>query len=302
MQTPLFVIGNPRSGTSLLRLVLTCHSRIVIPPECGFIVWLKDAYRSWSRNDCHDRARRRAFVDDLVHCRKFETWGLTREAIEKSISAYQPTTYAELCSLIYLSYAGALKKQVDLWGDKNNFHINHLQDLLNIFPGARFIHIVRDGRDVACSYREVAVLNSSSKYAPDLPTDIGTIAEQWARNVECVFDFMDRLSNQATMVIKYENLVRNSEHTIRAICSWLQLDYEPSMMQFHVSNSAHGLEPKQTIDWKKRTLEPIGTQTVGRFSELLSKVEIAAFESRAGQSLARFGYTLETRRAHGQSK
>jgi Sulfotransferase family len=70
---PVFIIGNPRSGTTLLRLMLTCHPHLVIPPEGGFAVWLHDEYHAWSREDGRSPEAIALFVRAVLACRKMET-------------------------------------------------------------------------------------------------------------------------------------------------------------------------------------------------------------------------------------
>ena len=85
MQSPLFVIGNPRSGTTLLRLMLTCHPAVIIPPECGFVIWLKRKYFNWALADSGNTAIVNELVNDLFECRKFETWELDQASVSRAI-------------------------------------------------------------------------------------------------------------------------------------------------------------------------------------------------------------------------
>ncbi len=78
---PFFIIGNPRSGTTLLRLMLNNHPLISVPPECGFAVWLYEKYKA---ENFLDKSIVRNFIADVVKSRKFETWGIDKEAIEAS--------------------------------------------------------------------------------------------------------------------------------------------------------------------------------------------------------------------------
>ena len=97
MQVPLFIIGNQRSGTTLLRLMLTCNSKIIIPPECSFIIWLFDKYSNWKPLNSSNFLKVTSFRDDLFECKKFETWHLSKKNIQKEIMLQKPKNYAELC-------------------------------------------------------------------------------------------------------------------------------------------------------------------------------------------------------------
>jgi hypothetical protein len=287
---PLFVIGNPRSGTSLLRLILSSHSEIIIPPECGFIIWLYPNFKDWVLMDSSTPSARGKYLDSLFASKKFDTWGLKRMLLNNLIIERQPYDYATLCALTYLAYASKHSSKPTIWGDKNNFHTDFLPTLSEIYPNARFLHLVRDGRDVACSYREVMKQKSLSPYAPKLKTDIKSIAIEWSNNVLKVEDYLDSLSSSKRLTIRYEDLVKDTESILSMICTWLKLTYEPQMLEFHDVNKRMQLEPADTMDWKKRTMEPISAGTVERHREMLSVQEGELFNQVSGRALTKFDY------------
>ena len=101
-QNMLFILGNLRSGTTLLRLILDSHSNITVPPECGFLLWLKPKYFDWKTEDINTRTN--LFIDDLLKSRKFETWKVEASEIEKIITIEKPHNYDELCKCVYMAY------------------------------------------------------------------------------------------------------------------------------------------------------------------------------------------------------
>lgn len=290
IRQPLFIIGSPRSGTSLLRLILTCHSEIIVPPECGFMVWLYEKYCTWSSNDSANTNMRAQYIDDLFACKKFDTWMLDREVLDALLAEQQATDYAALSAIIYMAYARKYSRTVKIWGDKNNFHINNLSTLCAIYPDARFLHIVRDGRDVACSYREVMRRGSSSPYSPRLNTEIDAIAAEWSTNVLKVNDYLAKLDASRQMFVRYEDLVQDTKTAISAICRWLDLTFEEKMLSFYEDNRRLQLEPALTLDWKRRTLDPVSADTVGRFRTLLTLDEQRRFSEVASVALGLYRY------------
>lgn len=290
-QQPIFILGNPRSGTSLLRLILTSHSEILIPPECGFIVWLYDKYRAWTAEDAVNSAVRGQYLKDLFECKKFETWSLQYADVDTLIQESPPQNYADLCATVCKAYGKKHSYAGTIWGDKNNFYVRRLHILNEIYPKARFLHIVRDGRDVACSYREVMQHNSASPYAPKLSNDISSIASEWSKTVLTVDNFMAGLNEPRKFTIRYEELVRSPELSLSNICNWLELSYESHPLEFYKINRRVQLEPAMTMDWKARTTEPISADTVGRYNALLSDEEREIFALIGSDALARFFYT-----------
>jgi hypothetical protein len=273
--------------------MLTNHSKIVVPPECGFIVWLYERYREWSPEDAADPVYRSQYLDDLASCKKFDTWSLNKSHLEIVLAQQLPADYAALSATIYMAFAEQQGKRAMVWGDKNNFYTNYLPTLEAIYPEARFIHIVRDGRDVACSYREVMQSGSTSPYAPNLATDVNEIAIEWSANVLRVDKFLSDIAASRRLLIRYEDMVSDTKNVVEGLCRWLEVPVEDAMLAPHVLNKKMHLEPELTLDWKMRTLEPISADSVGRYRELLPAREQEAFADLAGAALKKYGYELD---------
>lgn len=269
---------------------MTTHPEVIIPPECGFIIWLRKKYGDWCVTDNSETPRLELFCDDLFECKKFDTWRLNREGVKKQVLIHQPVNYAELCRVVYASFAVDSGREFSIWGDKNNFYLSHLDELLDLYKGAKFLHIVRDGRDIACSYREVMKNKSDSPYAPNLKTGIYDIAMEWSSNAMKIDSFMSEQETGVAITVRYEDLVLEPLVTIKSICKWLGIPFEVSMLDYYQKNKKNNLEPSLTIDWKKRTLKPISDETVGRFVKLLSIEEQAEFVKIAEEALKRFLY------------
>lgn len=234
---PLFVIGNPRSGTSLLRLLLTSHPDLLIPPECGFIIWLRSDYGNWRYSDCAGLQKISRFIAQLFRTEKFETWGLYREVVRGEIERPQPRNYQELCAAVYSSYGISVGKKFKIWGDKNNFYIRNLDEIFSLFKIAFYLHILRDGRDVACSYRQVMAESSKSPYAPELKTEIAEIALDWTSNVLAIDSFMNSIPLAQSMTIKYEDLVFSPSRTTKWLCKWIGLPFDLKMLSCYKINA-----------------------------------------------------------------
>lgn len=276
-----------------MRLILTSHTNIVVPPECGFIVWLHEKYQSWTSARSADKASVNQFLSDLYSCRKFDTWGMSRGFLQSILLEEQPKDYASLCAVVVFAYSQKLGKTPLIWGDKNNCYTDSVSLLNTLYPQAQFLHIVRDGRDVACSYREVMQAKSTSRYAPKLVETIDAIASEWSSSVLNVEKDLADIAAPRRLLIRYEDLVQEPNSIIERICEWIGVGFEVQMLNFHEVNRSMTLEPKLTLDWKKRTLEPISAITVGRYLQILSAEDNAQFVRLAGVALSRFGYVSE---------
>jgi hypothetical protein len=286
--SPIFIVGNPRSGTSMLRLMLTSHRNIVIPPECGFIVWWHAKYGALSGRDLQNRLPE--FLHDLQASRKFDTWELDGDALREYILADLPTTYADLCRLVCLAWGRRVGLPGTRWGDKNNFHTRHVAKLAALFPNASFVHIVRDARDVASSYLRLSERSFASPYAPALPRDVEAIAVQWRDNVNCVRGDLAALPSHRGFEVTYESLVRTPALVLERICTYLGEPFDEQMLSFHEKNRALHLEPRATLAWKEETLQPVNERGLGAFANTLTEEEANRMTELCAEELRHYGY------------
>lgn len=282
-QRPIFILGNPRSGTSLLRLILDSHAKISIPPESHFFLWLEDKYGSWNNKLLNN------YLDDLFASTKFETWHLDKNSLKFFLISRSIKGYAELNSLINYYYALIKKKDVIYWGDKNSLWIEKLSTILEYYPNAFFVHIVRDGRDVACSYKELNSRNLTSKYAPKLSNNIYEIAHEWVVNLKSIESLFYTVKESNKITVKYEDLIVEPKKTITTILEKLGLQFIEEQLQFYTKN-VKDIEPKLYFDWKEKLTQPIDKNNIGKFSKILSKDDIKTFNKEAKEILNKYSY------------
>ena len=140
MHPPMpFIVGAPRSGTTLLRFMLDSHPDIAIPPETGFL----------AQAALKPNAGPREFVQ---HLESFDTWPdfhLERESLLDRLSRMPTFDLSDAYRAFYAAYAARFSKP--RYGDKTPIYAFHMQKIQELFPEAAFIHIIRDGRDAALS-------------------------------------------------------------------------------------------------------------------------------------------------------
>ena len=289
MTPPIFIIGNPRSGTTLLRLMLTSHRSIVIPPEGGFAVWFYDKYTEQINNTGVEAALPE-FVDDVLQSRKFQFWGISHKGLLSYLQQKKRVSYSDLVSGVYEYYGLTVGRSFNRWGDKNNYYLKHINTIKRMFPDANFVHIVRDGRDVACSYRQLYLNQSSSEYSPKLPFDIEEIATEWNANVQMARDSFSQFEWKNVVEIRYEDLVEQAAFSLRVICTFLGEEYDPEMMQYYMNNRNHSLVPKEFLGWKERNLQPIDDSAIQKYIHELTNVEVETFNHIAKDQLEYYDY------------
>ncbi len=287
----VFILGNPRSGTSLFRLMLNSHSMINATPECGFLHWWYKKYADWDCS-CVLSNRLDEYISDLASSKRIEDWKMDYTLLKEKIIQEKPENYAKLGELVYTFYGEQKGKKAKVIADKNNYYINHFNDLNEIWPDAKYILVVRDGRDVACSYLNMETLVTNSPYKPKLSTDIKTIAKEWLTNNQNILSFSESLINSQFMVIRYEDFVTDSALYLTKVCHFLGLNFEPEMLNYFIKNAKEQDEPLSSLDWKKKTLEKPDKENIGKYKMELEKESIVEFNAIATDLLQKFNYEI----------
>ncbi|HXE44423.1 MAG TPA: sulfotransferase [Conexibacter sp.] len=277
------IVGVPRSGTTLLRLMLDAHPQLAIPPETGFGEVLDSL------------VARAAGPDELLDAiRALATWpdlAFDEAALRARLAAVRPWSLGDGLRTIFAAYAERHGKP--RWGDKTPSHSRHMTVLASELPELRFVHIVRDGRDVALSVRGL----------PIAPAGIEAIARDWRDRIETARRQGARVRHYREVC--YERLVADPETELRALCDYLRLDFDPAMLQAHEHAAARHREMPERLladgtwitheernRWHALTLRPPDPARAGRWREALDPADVTAFEAVAGPLLAELGYPL----------
>jgi hypothetical protein len=268
-----FIIGVGRSGTTLLRAILDTHPDMAIPGESHFIpVMVKDRRQYESlRGFRTDR-----FLEDLGRYHWFRRWELPMERVTASLQLEPPMTLAAAIRRLYQLYAQ--KQGKARYGDKTPAYVHHMPTLAVLFPEARFVHLVRDGRDVALSTLDHPTM---SKTPPEL-------AIFWRRGVEKGRRAGGRLGSERYCEVLYENLVTDPEAVARSVCDFLELRFDPLMLRYHERASEIVRSTPHPRSHSRVHLPP--TKGLRDWRSQMSRKDVALFDVLAGELLQDLGY------------
>lgn len=269
---PIFIVGSERSGTTLLRLMLTSHPSIAVPPEGDFLTRIRSDRPT-------DPQEQRAFIRAFLSIEKCREWGLSEAVLHDCIQLMQPRTWAELAAVPYWGWLATNFPSANRWGDKNPCHVHQIGYLMSLYPRAKFIHIIRDGRDVAASWLA----------APFGPTTADRAAQQWSAAVQAGQDAAQASPGRVTQVF-YEDLAREPEQTLTAICHFLGEDFSDQMMTYPSANRSQELVPQHRLAWHAKTLQAPDPSRIGQWRQRLTAEQVRAFEASAGELLRTLGY------------
>ncbi len=267
-EAPVVVLGVSRSGTTLLKEMLSRHSQIAIPSESYFIPQLWDRHRA--------RPDRAAFLADVGRLARVREWGVSVEDMSARLPA-EPS-FAEAIQAIYRAYADARGKS--RFGDKTPAYMQRLELLERAFPGAQYVHLVRDGRDAALSF---VAMRRKPRFNWARPRGLASFAVQWALEIRRAQRFGAGTAAGRYRELRYEDLVAGPEGRLRELCAFLGLDYEPAMLEYH-----RDFDPRQLQDHPRLAQPP--TKDVRRWREQMRPADVERFEAIAGGVLAEYGY------------
>jgi hypothetical protein len=281
-----FVVGVSRSGTTLLRLMLDAHSQLAIPPETHFIPELVEACRTQS--GAPDRA-----AEVITAHRRWPDFRLDAGELRERFARIDPFDAGEALRAFYGMYAEQAGKP--RWGDKTPHYTRRMPLIQEVLSEARFIHLIRDGRDVALSLLDV-------HFGPD---DLPKAAKRWTNWIRKARRHATRLDHY--LELRYEELVSDTEAVLRRVCEFVELPFEPAMLEYH-----HGA-PDRIDEIRRDTLRPDGmshipaevragqhrrvsqpprADRIARWRTEMSPADRAAFEQVAGDLLMELGYPV----------
>lgn len=272
---PTFIIGSQRSGTTMFRLMLNNHPEIAVPHETAFITvfyHLLDKYGT-----LEEPQNVRKLLEDISQHHLVKRGNLISSLDD--VMKHAPTSYPELIEAIFTEYR--LRHGKKYWCDKTPFYTEDI-DLLNaIFPQARFIHLVRDGRDVSLSQKNISWLPSSTP----------AIAAQWKWKTMLCRKIGRVLGADRFLEIKYEDLVMHTEETLNKVCEFLKVEYSEQMLGY--ADNAEKVVPSESIQWHKNSVKLPDPSKVYEWRNRMSRSDRVIFEQIAGEALDEFGYERE---------
>lgn len=267
----LFVVGCLRSGTTLLQRMLDAHPDLAVGYDSHFIPRpVEDLPLGF------DPPLTEELVNRVASHRRFSKLGLAEETVEEARRS--SSTYAEFVISLYDAFARLHGKP--LAGEKSPGYCRHLPHLHGLFPWARTIHLLRDGRDIALSVLDWGKGPKKLELAQREP--VAACALWWRRDVLAGRRYGARLGPSHYREVGYETLVAAPEETLRALASFLELPYDDRMARYHEGKTRAGRTAKSS--W----LEP--TAGLRDWRRQMSPRDVELFEALAGDALEAVGY------------
>lgn len=271
---PIFVVGMPRSGTTLLSAMLDAHSQIAISPETHFYTRCQPSAPSPSSRlaETWERLRQQPGVQDM---------GFSEDELQdvwQTVRGRPAAAPRDLLRGLLSAYAG--RRDAEAWGEKTPDHLAHVPAILDDFPRAVVLAIVRDPRDVCLSLRGLPWNHDS------LPES----AWKWRRYARRTERYAETLPSRFREV-RYERLLEAPEALLRDLLGWIGAPFERAVLEFYRQGDGPADETREP--WKEKTARPLDPENKEKWRDRMGSAERWVVQVITGRYLRRKGYAPE---------
>jgi hypothetical protein len=259
----IFVGGAGRSGTTLMRILLDAHRRICCGPEMKVLPQIAALHRAMSAMEALTEGYGNSAADIAGFFRQF----------------------AESFAEKFRRASGKPR-----WAEKSPHNAAVMAGLGTIFPDARFIHLIRDGRDVVCSLVTMNWIDPVTGQKAEYVKNIRNAARYWNEIVR----FARQEAAQPVVAgraieVRYEALVADTEGVMRQVLDFLGESWDPAILEAHKKSRRH--EPHESST--DQATRPVYDTSIGRWKRDMSPADKIAFKSEAGALLKELGYARD---------
>lgn len=272
------IIGTQRSGSNLLRVMLNQLEEIDAPHPPHILKRFFPLLPKYGNLQIESNFNQ--LLDDVCQLVELNPvpWKsiiLNREALRKNCSN---NNLIEIFNSLYEYKANSTNAKY--WCCKSMSNIHYINSIESSGIKPLYIHLYRDGRDVALSFKK-AVVGQKHVYH---------IAKQWHEEQELCLKLAENIGESRVFPISYESLIMNPKSVLKKLCDFLQVTYTNNMLEFY--NSDESGTSANSGDMWKNLAQPIMKNNFNKFSKELNTEDIEIFESIAGETLLKLDYTL----------
>jgi hypothetical protein len=297
IQQPVFVTGPGRSGTTLLRTLLSAHSRISIAPETHFLEWVDAKYDPRGRPDDFE-----AFWGRFTSWTRFLDLGVDPARCRLLVEEQGDPTFEHIFRAALAAYKERMGKA--RVGEKTPGHVHYLSLLFDWFPDARALITQRDPRAVVASALKTPF--SQGRMTPlSLKGGVFTANRlhetvHWIDDWKAIYEeVVPRWrSDGRVLVVSYEALVQDAEAALRAVCDFVGEPFEPSMLESRarasVPTPSGEMRVREHEEWRRehlaKTTQPVSAASLDKWAQELSAREVAMIEGACWRGMRALGY------------
>ncbi|MCF8379455.1 MAG: sulfotransferase [Bacteroidales bacterium] len=285
-----FILGRPRSGTSLLRIILDAHPNIQIPIESPVIL---DSYQKFGKIANWNEKIILEFYQNLFRLRRFDAWRVNAEKLKNDLLECNGVLpFQSLCKVVHLNYISVFEKdEIKIIGDKNPQYSLHPELILSLYPQAKIIHITRDYRDHYLSMKRAGFLRGQLPF----------IIYYWKRTEKKIQKI--RKQNPGNVfTFRYENLVENPHEVLKSLFLFLDVPYTSAVLDYHLQkDKVKQIYPPKAFDTLfSGLLKPINSDSINRWKNEMDEKQIKTADYIVGKIGENAGYKRAYRQLEGK--
>lgn len=275
---PFFIIGSGRSGNTLLRSLLVVGGEVAIPPES--YVWPRVYRKFRNLSFLPWETLSSMVISEFEAYKEFYTWeiNLCKAHLQARNLPNHSRTLSNIINTIYRAYIDQKELKASRWGDKTPINTIFIDKIVKIFPKAQYIHIVRDPRDVVCSYVKAGLYDNYSD-----------ALRFWKLSEEKATWLKNKLPSTQFIEIRYEDLVTNTKIELKRLCDFLHIQYNDDMLNFWKDKNALG-----DVKYNKHhdnIGNPINTKSIGKWKNTLNDHESRHILKETSSLLRKYNYS-----------
>ena len=259
-----FLVGCPRSGTTMLAALIDRHSQFAVPPETHFF---PRTYRKSVASPTID-----GLLESLTSNPRMADLGLDIDVIRARLAEH-PVTYASLLAIVLMDFSARAGKPRS--AEKTPMHLMYVPEIVRWFPQSRIVCIVRDGRDVALSLRNV----------PWMHNYLRVHSYSWRYNAQLALQYQREYPNQV-LLIRFEDLVQSPQDTLTAVMQFIGSNFEAGQLEPGPTNAV----PDWERAWKAKAAESLDGKRCYAWRQQATPHEVITMTSMMQPYLQRFDY------------
>lgn len=273
---PVFIVSAGRSDSTFLRSILAAGGQIAIPAETQMIHTLPVKFSAARRLGWENQVR--LIISTFESHHNFPLWQVDlAEAYQRTIHLPSPErSLARVIDEVFMTYARQAFPAAKVWGDQSPIHALYMPDILRIFPRVKFLHLLRDGRDVVAS--KVVKNGDESLYSA---------VHRWKTCLKRSRQIQKKVDPGQFLEVRYEALVTTPEPVLQQISNFIGVGYTDSMLDYWKLPS--------TIEHKHKThhqhlSKPVFSTSIGSWQERLTDPQLAFIMKTIQPELEQLGY------------
>lgn len=273
---PLLILSAGRSGTTLLRSMLVAGEQIAIPPETQIIHTLALKFAGFQFAGWDDLCA--LIIGSFERHHHFRLWETNLGPAHAALHTLpeDQRSLARIIDRVFMTYSAQQFPSAITWGDQSPLHTFYLPWIYRTFPDGKYLHMLRDGRDVISSM----VTRRGSEYLQP-----GT--HRWKTSIERVTAFRKLARPDQLLEVRYEALVSQPEATLQQISAFLGIDYTPRMLDYWKLPST--IEHRHH-EFHRNVGKPVSTDSIGKWRERLTPEQQAYILRNISPELRQLGY------------